>query len=102
MKSILLSCYLLICVGVNAQNKNSLTSITNRCIPFDNNWLFIKDSISNAEEIDFNDSQWEKVDLTHDWSLNDLPNQTEGSIVGPFDKRSPGIKKNGFTRGSTR
>ncbi|GAB2554942.1 glycoside hydrolase family 2 TIM barrel-domain containing protein [Spirosoma aerophilum] len=37
--------------------------------------------------------------MPHDWSINDLPNQTEGSIVGPFDKRSPGFTQTGFTRG---
>lgn len=92
-------CYLLavpICINVQT---NSGSPTVKRTIPFDNDWLFTNDSVANAAETNFNDSQWEKIDLPHDWSLNDLPNQTEGSIVGPFDKRSPGFTQTGFTRG---
>lgn len=72
-----------------------------RDIPFDKDWLFVKDSASNAEQADFDDSKWKKVDLPHDWSIDDLPDQTEGLVVGPFDKRSPGITQTGFTIGGT-
>lgn len=101
MKKLLLGYLLLAFVGVYAQNKSGSSSVTNRTIPFDSDWLFKKDTLSNAEEIIFNDSQWEKVDLPHDWSINDLPNQTEGRIIGPFDKSSPGFTQTGFTRGGT-
>jgi beta-galactosidase len=101
MNPILLSFILLLSVGGFAQSKNSPLSVINRSIPFDDNWLFLKSSDINAEEPTFNDSKWEKVDLPHDWSINDLPNQTEGQVIGPFDKKSPGSTQTGFTLGGT-
>jgi beta-galactosidase len=99
MKKLILSCLLLASVGIYAQNKKGFPSIINRTIPFDDDWLFIKDSNTNAEQANFNDSKWEKVDLPHDWSIDDLPHQTEGRIIGPFDKGSPGFTQTGFTVG---
>jgi beta-galactosidase len=101
MKKLLLIYLLLIPAIILAQNKNRSRNAFNRIIPFDNGWLFLKDSITNAQQIDFNDSHWEKVDLPHDWSINDLPNQTEGGIVGPFNRASPGFTQTGFTMGGT-
>ncbi|MDQ3278837.1 MAG: beta galactosidase jelly roll domain-containing protein, partial [Bacteroidota bacterium] len=101
MKKFLLSGLLLAFFSVYAQKKSGPSAVVNRTIPFDNEWLFKKDSITNAEEANYNDSQWEKIDLPHDWSNNDLPNQTEGRIIGPFDKSSPGFTQTGFTRGGT-
>lgn len=91
-------CFSAMVSAAYAQNKKK--TIT-RDIPFDNDWLFVKDSVRNAERADFNDSKWKKVDLPHDWSVDDLPGQTEGLVVGPFDKRSPGITQTGFTIGGT-
>lgn len=39
------------------------------------NWKFTKGEVSGAARTDFNDSQWETVDIPHDWS-----------IFGPFDR----------------
>lgn len=80
--------------GLMAQN-----SSTPRSISFDKAWLFTKDSVTNAEQPDFNDSQWRKVDLPHDWSIEDLPNQEEGKVQGPFTKSSIGRSATGFTEG---
>ena len=101
MKNILLSFLLLITVGVYAQGKKSPASVIKPSILFDDNWLFIKSNDTSAEKAAFNDSQWQKVDLPHDWSVNDLPNQTEGQVIGPFDKKSPGFTQTGFTLGGT-
>ena len=38
------------------------------------NWKFIKGEVAGAEQPDFNDSNWEKVTVPHDWA-----------IYGPFD-----------------
>ncbi|WP_413671049.1 glycoside hydrolase family 2 TIM barrel-domain containing protein [Mucilaginibacter sp. Mucisp86] len=86
---------------VTAQIKTSVRYPNNRTTSFDSNWRFLKDSIANGEGVAINDSKWKKVDLPHDWSIDDLPNQSEGSIVGPFDKSSPGLTQTGFTRGGT-
>ncbi|MGJ8692511.1 MAG: glycoside hydrolase family 2 TIM barrel-domain containing protein [Thalassotalea sp.] len=43
---------------------------------FNQGWLFAKDQQPNAEQTDFNDSSWRKVNLPHDWA-----------IEGPFDPK---------------
>lgn len=101
MKRILFICFLLISLDICAQQENQLTSNATRSIPFDEGWLFIKDTISNAEQPNYNDSKWRQLDLPHDWSIEDLPNQTPGSIIGPFDKRSRGGIFTGYTIGGT-
>jgi beta-galactosidase len=73
MKGILLIFSLLISVGMYAQ-KNSLAAKA-RTISFDDNWLFKKDSTINASTANYNDANWRKLDLPHDWSIEDLPDQ---------------------------
>lgn len=41
---------------------------------FNKGWLFVKGEQAGAEQADFDDSQWRKLDLPHDWA-----------IEGPFD-----------------
>src|SRR5688572_15526191 len=101
MKRGLLIYLLLVSVVLAAQKKSNLSAVTARNIPFDNNWLFIKDSVAHAEQADFNDTKWRKVDLPHDWSIEDLPNQIPDTIVGPFDRNSIGQSATGFTVGGT-
>jgi len=36
---------------------------------FNFNWKFILRSVSGAEEPDYDDSDWENIDLPHDWSI---------------------------------
>jgi beta-galactosidase len=80
------------CIGTaNAQDS--------RAIPFDKNWRFKKDSLSGAESPGYNDAGWRILDLPHDWSIEDLPNQQEGSVQGPFTKASAGKAATGFTEG---
>lgn len=47
-------------------------------IKFDFDWKFTKGDFPEAAELSFNDSQWESVDVPHDWS-----------IAGPFLKENP-------------
>ena len=78
---------------LQAQNSSS-----SRTQSFDNDWSFKKDSVtSGPEKPNFDASSWRKVDLPHDWSVEDLPNQIPDSIVGPFIKSSPGSTFDGFT-----
>ena len=42
-------------------------------VKFDSDWLFYKGDIAGAESLDFDDSGWRKIDLPHDWSIEDLP-----------------------------
>ena len=97
MKKVIFSVGLLACFTlVHAQDK-----VVNRNRQFDAGWHFIKDSTTGAQEMNFDDSKWRTVDLPHDWSIEDLPNQTPGSIVGPFSKSSAGKAATGFTVGGT-
>jgi beta-galactosidase len=68
---------------------------------FDEGWRFIKDNPAGAEDPVFDDSKWRTVDLPHDWSIEDLPDQKEGSVVGPFSKAAVGQLGTGFTVGGT-
>lgn len=72
-----------------------------RTICFDEGWRFIKENPAKAEEPSFDDSAWRLLDLPHDWSIEDLPNQTKDSIVGPFSKASIGKMGTGYTVGGT-
>ncbi len=80
--------------------KKAQTNEGQRTVSFDEDWLFIKDNPQGAEKSDFNDSGWRKTDLPHDWSIEDLPNQSE-SVIGPFSKASEGKMRTGYTVGGT-
>ena len=83
MKKIIPGICLLVCFSaVNAQN-----SAGKRSIPFDAGWHFIKDSTVSADAAGYDDSKWKIVNLPHDWSIEDLPNQTPDSIIGPFRQK---------------
>ncbi|GAB3163581.1 glycoside hydrolase family 2 TIM barrel-domain containing protein [Telluribacter humicola] len=93
MRKLLVSCLLFVSFGLLAQS-NLLPAV--RTIPFDNGWLFIKDSTIKAEQPGYADTHWRQVDLPHDWSIEDLPNQN-----GPFDRSSIGAHSTGFVVGGT-
>jgi len=40
---------------------------------FNTNWLFLRGQAPGAELPAFDDSAWRRVDLPHDWSIEDLP-----------------------------
>ena len=66
--------------------------LTEREIRFDDNWLFQKDSLMNAART---------VQLPHDWSIEDLPDQNDSTIIGPFYKYSPAKEQGAYTVGGT-
>ncbi len=72
-----------------------------RTMLFDDNWRFKKDIVIDASSSSFDDTNWRVLDLPHDWSIEDLPNQTADAIVGPFSKSSIGQSATGFTVGGT-
>ena len=47
-------------------------AVNERDNPFDQDWLFHRGDISGAENPAFDDSRWRKLDLPHDWSIEDL------------------------------
>jgi beta-galactosidase len=73
----------------NTQQRNSL---------FDTDWRFKKDSTVDASSPSFDDANWRVLDLPHDWSIEDLPNQSD-SVVGPFTTKSIGTTATGYAVG---
>jgi beta-galactosidase len=92
---ILFLSFSLTCLTCAQDNRAQRTS------SFDENWRFLRENPAGAENPSFNDSKWRIVDLPHDWSIEDLPNQTGDSISGPFSKASIGKMATGFTVGGT-
>lgn len=100
MKRGLFLYFLLVPFILFAQNKSD-SLFSSRHIPFDKAWLFSKENVMNAEQASFDDASWRKLDLPHDWSIEDLPNQTPDSTIGPFKRTSAGTIFTGFTIGGT-
>lgn len=63
---------------------------------FDNDWLFYRGNAQGAEHPAFNDKGWRKLDLPHDWSIEDLPGTTS-----PFSPAALSQVSGGFTTGGT-
>src|SRR6188508_2468255 len=101
MKRNLLIGLLIFAIEIQAQQKSVAQSATTRNIPFDADWLFLKDSVVNAEQVTYDDSKWRKLDVPHDWSIEDLPKISDNQAGGPFDKESAGGWATGFTVGGT-
>jgi beta-galactosidase len=75
------------------------TKINAGTVSFDDGWHFIKDSLSGAENADFNDSNWRIVDVPHDWSIEDLPGHKGEETIGPFDKSAIDKMSSGYLVG---
>ncbi len=68
----------------------------NSTVLFDGNWRFHVGGAQRAEQADFDDSNWRKLDLPHDWSVEDLP-----STNSPFNHEAISQVNGGFTTGGT-
>jgi beta-galactosidase len=82
---------------------------------FDADWRFHRGDAPGAERPDFDDGEWRRIDLPHDWSVEDLPEAHQetglGSVwggidvplrVGPFDMyHSEGKRDTGWCVGGT-
>ncbi|MGA2406097.1 MAG: glycoside hydrolase family 2 TIM barrel-domain containing protein [Bacteroidales bacterium] len=90
---------LLLIIG-NSGCKKSGVNEKPPTLSFDGGWRFIKANPSGVENSGFNDSGWRTLDLPHDWSIEDLPNQSD-SVIGPFTKGSIGKMSTGYTVGGT-
>ncbi len=90
--SVLLS----ICLLIGCSQQQS-SVFSDRIRDFDTDWHFIRDSVAGAEQIAFDDSKWRVLDLPHDWSIEDLPQQIPGKIIGPFSQESEGANNGAST-----
>ncbi len=66
---------------------------------FDLDWRFHRGEIAGAEEVAFDDSSWRRLDLPHDWTIEDLPADGSAQTVGPFDRKAEGGTATGYTVG---
>lgn len=99
--------YLVVVIGLAFMTFTGITSCKGkaqkeaftRTISFDSGWRFMKDSLINAANPDFDDSKWRTLDVPHDWSIEDLPGQNGEDIIGPFDKSAVDKMSSGYTVG---
>ncbi|MET0180766.1 MAG: glycoside hydrolase family 2 TIM barrel-domain containing protein, partial [Novosphingobium sp.] len=70
-----------------------------RGIPFDLDWRFHRGPGEGFEAPGAADAGWRRVDLPHDWSVEDIPGGQGPDRVGPFDKNAEGKTATGFTVG---
>jgi beta-galactosidase len=63
---------------------------------FDDGWLFQRGGAQGAEAADFDDKGWRRLDLPHDWSVEDLPGKGT-----PFDPLAISQVQGGYTSGGT-
>ena len=76
-------------MAVSAQN-------TSETLLFDNDWRFFRGGVQGAENVSFDDKGWRKLDLPHDWSIEDLPGTNS-----PFSPTAISQVSGGFTTGGT-
>ena len=65
---------------------------------FDSSWKFYRGDIARGEDVTVDDKSWRIVQLPHDWSIEDLPGQSD-SVIGPFSSKSIGGTATGYTLG---
>lgn len=87
MRVLILSGLLFIAIFASAQNGPQI---------FDDGWKFFLGGAQGAEKPAFEDSGWRKLDLPHDWSIENIPGTNS-----PFSKASIGGAATGFTSGGT-
>lgn len=91
---------LLLCmVMLFALLPDALLHASDRKTLFNDNWKFHRGIVANAEQPQYDDSRWRKLDLPHDWSVEPLPMQKPGITQGPFSRMSPGDIDTGQTMG---
>ncbi len=91
MKKLLsLFIFVLTVSGLFAQN---IEPGTNR---FDFDWRFHPGGALSAEKATFDDSQWRRLDLPHDWSIENI-----AGTDSPFDRDALSQVNGGFTTGGT-
>lgn len=74
----------------------SAQPVFNRENLLDSGWRFQLGGAQGAENPQFDDSQWRKIDLPHDWSIEDLPGTSS-----PFSQNAISQVSGGFTTGGT-
>lgn len=66
---------------------------------FNDGWRFLRNDTFDGQDPSIDDSHWRLVNLPHDYSIEDLPDNTPGKIVGPFSELAAGDAATGHTVG---
>ena len=74
---------------------------TERETNFNNDWKFIRADVAGAEQPGFDDTAWRMLDLPHDYSIEDLPEQEGKKQIGPFSEESAGGPSTAHVVGGT-
>ena len=82
------SLFLIFSLLLNAQKDNRIN--------FDDDWTFHLGGAQGAEQNNFDDNKWRKIDLPHDWSIEDLK-----GTQSPFNQDAISQVSGGFTTGGT-
>ena len=53
---------------------------------FDAHWRFLRADTPSAQQPEFDDSKWRRLDVPHDWSIEDVPSGNSESISIPMAK----------------
>jgi beta-galactosidase len=78
---------------------SSNQELSERTISFNDGWKFYRGDIAGAEDVSFDDHNWRVLDVPHDWSIEDLPENEYPEQIGPFTPDSPGGTSTGFVIG---
>jgi beta-galactosidase len=70
-----------------------------RDLPFDFDWRFYRGDGEGFEKPEFDPGHWRVLDLPHDWSVEDAPDQQSPDVIGPFVRSAIGGTDTGFTVG---
>ena len=89
LKRIAFTCFLL-SLAIRLFGQNAGTEL------FDNDWTFFRGGAQGAEQPSFNDAKWRKIDLPHDYSIEDLPGTSS-----PFNTGAISQVGGGFTTAGT-
>src|SRR5258705_4217646 len=96
MKIMLLFLFLITVLAPIPAAAESIDSSPMAPVLFDSDWRFHLGGAQGAEAPDFDDSQWRKLDLPNDWSIEDL-----NGTKSPFNKQGISQVSGGFTTGGT-
>jgi beta-galactosidase len=86
MRSIALLCLTLLCLGCARNDRENIPARQRVKLDFD--WKFTRGDFPEASGLDFDDSDWDLIDIPHDWAILDT-----------FSKDYPTGRSGGFASG---
>lgn len=86
--SIIFKLVFIISISFSCSTDNTSSNPPRQKENFDLNWKFSKGDFPKATEIDYDDSEWQEIDIPHDWS-----------IIDTFSKDNPTGRSGGFASG---